>query len=307
MTTELMIKKFENVEVFFMEDGYINATKIAKKYGKKPNDWLCYDETYEYGLALAKSLDLLNCRSQPQLNLLISELEVCKNNTVRRVKILEFFKLVGLVKIKAGSPENGGGTWLHPKLGPVFARWLSARFAVWCDEQIERILHNYQVSNRTPRFPTILHPILYFPVVGHQEDVLMKQTRNTYTAVLDALDFAAAIYKRVLTNNVSRILIGMPVKPFRRLHGIPAGSQRRTRLFYDSNLRRAMDEIERTACSRLCANYFEGDEVVKVPKNFAEIENTVYEVAKVIKEYARIQQVNLVEHVPERDLRELLG
>ena len=45
-----------------------------------------------------------------------------------------------LVIIKGGSVQNGGGTWLHPKLAIHFARWLDPKFAVWCDEQIEHII-----------------------------------------------------------------------------------------------------------------------------------------------------------------------
>jgi len=30
---------------------------------------------------------------------------------------------------------------MHPKLGVPFARWLDLDFAVWCDEQIERLIH----------------------------------------------------------------------------------------------------------------------------------------------------------------------
>lgn len=47
-----------------------------------------------------------------------------------------------LVIVKSGAPETGGRTWLHPKLGIHFARWLSPDFAVWCDLQIEKILHS---------------------------------------------------------------------------------------------------------------------------------------------------------------------
>lgn len=44
MTTEPMIKRFETVEVFFMEDGYINATHIAKQFGEKPDNWLVLEK-----------------------------------------------------------------------------------------------------------------------------------------------------------------------------------------------------------------------------------------------------------------------
>lgn len=265
MTTELMIKKFKTVEVFFMEDEYINATKTAKEFGKQASKWLENDDTKEYIKAISKKL-------------LIEQNQ--------------------LVIVKSGAPSTGGGTWLHPKLAIRFARWISIEFELWCDEQIERILHNYQVSNLRPQFPTVLHPILHFPVVGRQEDVLMKRTRNTYTAVLDSLGFAAAVYKRVLTNNVSRILIGMPIKPFRRLHGIPAGSTRRTRLYYDSNLRRTMDEIEDIACVRLLENR---------PDQFEDIEQVVYAIAATVRDYVRVRHVDLLEHIPEQELRELIG
>ena len=42
------------------------------------------------------------------------------------------------VKTKRG--RYSPGTWFHPRLGIVYARWLSPRFAVWCDFQIERII-----------------------------------------------------------------------------------------------------------------------------------------------------------------------
>ncbi|CAN0570007.1 unnamed protein product, partial [Ectocarpus sp. 12 AP-2014] len=37
--------------------------------------------------------------------------------------------------------DRGGGTWLHPKLAVPFARWLSVDFKIWCDEQIDRLIH----------------------------------------------------------------------------------------------------------------------------------------------------------------------
>ena len=52
----------------------------------------------------------------------------------------------GYVKTSRATIANGGGTWLHPKLAVVFARWLSVRFAVWCDEQIDRIIRAQSIA-----------------------------------------------------------------------------------------------------------------------------------------------------------------
>lgn len=268
MNTELMVKTFEGKEIFFMEDGYINATKVAKFYHEKPDNWLVREHTKKVICSISRKLDI-------QTN--------------------------QLVVVRRGAPETGGGTWIHPKLAVHFAYWLDVDFGIWVGEQIERILHNYQISNARPEFPTQLHPVLQFPVIGRQEDLLMKGTRNTYTAILDFLGFPVAIYKQVLTNNVSRILIGMSVKPFRRLHGIPAGSRRRTRLYYDSNLRRAMNEIEEIACMRLRESYLDERDCLVKPVTFEEIEKLVYEVAGTIRDYTRLRSVNLLEHIPEQE------
>src|SRR5699024_12733709 len=41
------------------------------------------------------------------------------------------------VKTSRARQDRGGGTWLHPKLAVVYARWLSVEFSVWCDARSE--------------------------------------------------------------------------------------------------------------------------------------------------------------------------
>ena len=44
---------------------------------------------------------------------------------------------------------------MHPKLGIVFARWLNVDFALWCDDQIEAILHGQQSQPQPHDTPTL--------------------------------------------------------------------------------------------------------------------------------------------------------
>ena len=104
---------FNHTAVFFRNDGYLNATSIAKHFGKRPETYLKTDSTQQYIAALSEHLS-------------ITLKSVIDKNQ--------------LVIIKKGSSCNGGGTWLHPKLAVDFARWLDPKFAVWCDEQIEHII-----------------------------------------------------------------------------------------------------------------------------------------------------------------------
>lgn len=99
------------IPVSFREDGFLNATAISAHFGKRPNDYLKTEQTQEYIAALADFLSVTNKI-------------VTKENQV--------------VIIKQGGTEQG--TWLHPKLAVHFARWLDAKFAVWCDMKIEEIL-----------------------------------------------------------------------------------------------------------------------------------------------------------------------
>lgn len=84
---------YEGHPVQLSADGWLNATAISKKFGKRPSHWLALPTTSEYLEALAKRL----C--------------VGSSDT--------------LIRRKMG---RNGGVWLHPKLAVAFARWLSADF-----------------------------------------------------------------------------------------------------------------------------------------------------------------------------------
>ena len=111
--SNLISLSFENTPIIFTDAGYLNATKAAAHYNKKPENYLRSKRTKEYLVAL---------KSVTEENQLV-------------------------IVNQGGKPEEQG-TWLHPKLVIDFARWLKAEFAVWCDTQIEKILHPEQPACR---------------------------------------------------------------------------------------------------------------------------------------------------------------
>ncbi len=124
MANSLVVKTYQQVgfslEVPFTPDGYFNATKAAQAFGTTPKDWLRTQEAQKYIEA------------------------------IRRKCLLEQNQVIKVV--------NGGespGTWMHPKLGIVFARWLNVDFALWCDDQIEAILHGQQSQPQPHDTPTL--------------------------------------------------------------------------------------------------------------------------------------------------------
>ena len=111
---EIMVKlikaDFDGQVMQFNDSGWFNATIAADRFGKRPVNWLELDSTVRYMASMS------------------SALKVDKSD---------------LLDIKKG---RSGGTWMHPKLAIAFARWLSDDFAVWCDLQIDKIIHGERES-----------------------------------------------------------------------------------------------------------------------------------------------------------------
>jgi hypothetical protein len=104
MTAQQLIKsEYQGAVQSFTDDGWFNATDAAAKYDKRPADWLKQDNVKEYMTALSAYLGISDSKS--------------------------------LIRAKRNS-----GTWMHPKLGVAFARWLDVGFGVWADMQIDGIL-----------------------------------------------------------------------------------------------------------------------------------------------------------------------
>lgn len=82
----------------FDESGWFNATDAAMRFGKRPVDWLKKKGTKEY-------IDAL-----------------CESNQ----KTHDHF-------VKTIRGTESPGIWFHNDLAVMFTRWLSADFAIWCD------------------------------------------------------------------------------------------------------------------------------------------------------------------------------
>ena len=102
----------------FTRAGWFNATEAAARYGKRLDNWFRLDGTQEYIAALAAELNSLT--SEP-----------IKTGSGVAIE-------ADLVVTRRG--RYNSGTWLHPALAVVFARWLDVRFGIWCDQQIRQIL-----------------------------------------------------------------------------------------------------------------------------------------------------------------------
>ena len=87
----------------------VNATEMAKSFGKLPSEWLRLPSTKVFLNAftdVGKSLNVDN-----------------------------------LVVTERGGLKNGG-TWMHEDVALEFARWLNPAFAIWCNDRIKELMRH---------------------------------------------------------------------------------------------------------------------------------------------------------------------
>lgn len=104
-----VVYDYKGSQISFMSGNnvMINATQMAKPFGKRPIDWLQNQSSIEY----------------------LNELSKVRKST-----------LADLVQVMKGG--NNPGTWMHEDVALEFARWLSPSFAIWCNDRIKELLQH---------------------------------------------------------------------------------------------------------------------------------------------------------------------
>lgn len=99
---------YEGSQISFAtgENVMVNATQMAKAFGKRPSNWLKTLQTKEF----------------------LQEL-----SGVRKREASD------LVQVVNGGNKDEYGTWMHEDVAMEFARWLSPKFAIWCNDRIKEL------------------------------------------------------------------------------------------------------------------------------------------------------------------------
>jgi len=112
------------------DDGFINGTAMCVAHAKRINDWLDTVPTLELFIALAEDIGVS-----------VNYASVGNLNGVRLSATWYVKQFPELITAKRGSPENGGGTWLHPDLAIQLAQWCNKPFAI----QVSRWVRGWMV------------------------------------------------------------------------------------------------------------------------------------------------------------------
>jgi plasmid maintenance system antidote protein VapI len=132
-TTLVEVMEFHGAKIAFEDINgkmMINATQMAKPFGKKPDDWIRTQQARELTKTLSTSLI---CE--------LKDLQVVKNGGLNR------------------------GTFLHEELALIFAQWLSPEFYLACNKKLKELLTK-QVLHLEPKhnvYPIIDEGVLIYP------------------------------------------------------------------------------------------------------------------------------------------------
>ena len=115
--------KGSKISFAYGENVMVNATEMAKPFGKTTKDWLRTNASSEF------------------INSLSAVRQICPSQLV--------------VVRKGNSNEFEQGTWMHEDVALEFARWLSPAFAIWCNDRIKELL-KYGMTATQPTLDEML-------------------------------------------------------------------------------------------------------------------------------------------------------
>ena len=126
----------------------INATQMAKPFGKRPIDYLRLPSTNEL------------------LNAIVRKSHIDENQLVRT--------------------ERGGdnpGTWMHEDVALDFAQWLSVDFRLWCNDRIKELMRTgvATVSNDDEAIAYAMQVLQKRLEQARQEKAMLEQQNNYLT------------------------------------------------------------------------------------------------------------------------------
>lgn len=107
-TTLVEVMEFHGTKIAFEQINgkmMVNATQMAKPFGKKPDDWIRTQQAKELTETLTVSL-------------------ICETKDLQVVR-------------QGGKNQ---GTWLHEELALIFAQWLSPEFYLACNRKLKELL-----------------------------------------------------------------------------------------------------------------------------------------------------------------------
>lgn len=181
---------YEGTPVSFSkgEGVMVNATEMAKPFGKTPKDWLRTNPSKEF------------------ISTLSSVRHICPTELV--------------VVNQGGSVQ---GTWMHEDVALEFARWLSPKFAIWCNDRIKQLL-THGVATVADDDAALLHAmqILQRRIDDKQQRLQMAESQlaeqqRTIQSLAPMADYTRQVLQSQSTYTLTQVAKDLGMRSVRTL------------------------------------------------------------------------------------------
>ena len=171
----------------------VNATEMAKPFGKLAKDWLSNKSTKEFLSTLS---------------------------SVRTIP------LTALVEIKQGGNKEQG-TWMHEDVAMEFARWLSPAFAIWCNDRIKELLTIGMTATQPTLEQMIDNPDLVIHLATQlkrerEEKVILEQQNRLQSSQLKLqapkVEYVDTVLQSVNTYTSTQMAKELGIRTAEQLH-----------------------------------------------------------------------------------------
>jgi phage antirepressor YoqD-like protein len=125
----------------------VNATEMAKPFGKVPGKWLELPSTKSFLISLS------NIRQSDNW-------------------------------IETQRGQHGGGTWMHEDVALEFARWLSPEFSIWCNDRIKELMKHGFTATEDKLDELVNNPDL---IIKLGEKIKLERDRRRLAEIQHAL------------------------------------------------------------------------------------------------------------------------
>lgn len=171
----------------------VNATEMAKTFGKRPKDFLVNKQTKEFLTSLS---------------------------AVRGISLTE------LVKVVQGGDPQMQGTWMHEDVALEFARWLSPAFAIWCNDRIKELLKYGMTATQPTLDEMVNNPDLVIRMATQLKQEREEKARLEAENKRIIEETAPAVtFTQAVSGSASSCLIGELAKLIDQ-NGYPMGEKR---------------------------------------------------------------------------------
>ena len=184
MKTNQIFQYNGNPITFYKGDNVmVNATEMAKPFGKLVGDWLRLKTTTEFTEALSADMQI---------------------------------PISALIQVVKGG-NNEQGTWMHEDIALEFARWLSPAFAIWCNKRIKELLQYGMTATQPTLEQMINNPDLVISLAtqlkNEREEKQRIETENLYLKEQNEAQRPAVIF----TESVKVSSTNIPIEDLAKL------------------------------------------------------------------------------------------